>query len=85
MPSTFSTGLAAGTGQPEQYRELLREVSHRTAELVAWWQCVGFTHGVLNTDNMSILGETIDYGWALVHFLLQMKHAHSAAVMRSIT
>lgn len=49
-------------GQPEQYRELLREVSHRTAELVAWWQCVGFTHGVLNTDNMSILGETIDYG-----------------------
>lgn len=33
-----------------------------TAELVSKWQCVGFTHGVLNTDNMSILGLTIDYG-----------------------
>lgn len=33
-----------------------------TAELVAKWQCVGFTHGVLNTDNMSLLGLTIDYG-----------------------
>jgi len=31
-------------------------------KLVAKWQAVGFTHGVLNTDNMSILGETIDYG-----------------------
>ena len=34
----------------------------RTARLVAAWQSVGFVHGVLNTDNMSILGETIDYG-----------------------
>ena len=34
----------------------------RTARLVAQWQCVGFCHGVLNTDNMSILGLTIDYG-----------------------
>ena len=33
-----------------------------TAELVSKWQCVGFTHGVLNTDNMSLLGLTIDYG-----------------------
>lgn len=33
-----------------------------TAELVSRWQCVGFTHGVLNTDNMSLLGLTIDYG-----------------------
>ncbi|XP_053271224.1 selenoprotein O2 isoform X2 [Pleuronectes platessa] len=39
-----------------------REVTTRTAELVAKWQCVGFCHGVLNTDNMSILGLTLDYG-----------------------
>ncbi|ERN11600.1 hypothetical protein AMTR_s00022p00185610 [Amborella trichopoda] len=38
------------------------EVAERTALLVAQWQGVGFTHGVLNTDNMSILGLTIDYG-----------------------
>uniref|UniRef100_A0A8C2WWF8 Selenoprotein O n=1 Tax=Cyclopterus lumpus TaxID=8103 RepID=A0A8C2WWF8_CYCLU len=39
-----------------------REVMLRTARLVAQWQCVGFCHGVLNTDNMSILGLTLDYG-----------------------
>lgn len=38
------------------------EVVRSTAELVSKWQCVGFTHGVLNTDNMSLLGLTIDYG-----------------------
>ncbi len=44
------------------YHALLREVTRRTAELVAQWQAVGFMHGVLNTDNMSILGQTLDYG-----------------------
>ena len=44
------------------YHALLREVTRRTAELVAQWQTVGFMHGVLNTDNMSILGQTLDYG-----------------------
>lgn len=44
------------------YLELLRQVIDRTAALVAQWQLVGFTHGVLNTDNMSMLGLTIDYG-----------------------
>ncbi|XP_015224755.1 PREDICTED: selenoprotein O-like, partial [Cyprinodon variegatus] len=39
-----------------------KEVMMRTAKLVALWQCVGFCHGVLNTDNMSILGLTLDYG-----------------------
>uniref|UniRef100_A0A3P9QAZ8 Selenoprotein O n=2 Tax=Poecilia reticulata TaxID=8081 RepID=A0A3P9QAZ8_POERE len=39
-----------------------REVMSRTARLVAQWQCVGFCHGVLNTDNMSVLGLTLDYG-----------------------
>ncbi|MGE5338627.1 MAG: protein adenylyltransferase SelO [Gemmatimonadota bacterium] len=41
---------------------LLAEVTRRTARLVAQWQGVGFCHGVLNSDNMSILGLTIDYG-----------------------
>jgi uncharacterized protein YdiU (UPF0061 family) len=44
------------------YAALLRQVSERTAALVAQWQAVGFCHGVMNTDNMSILGLTIDYG-----------------------
>ncbi|XP_028426768.1 selenoprotein O2 isoform X1 [Perca flavescens] len=39
-----------------------KEVMMQTAKLVAQWQCVGFCHGVLNTDNMSILGLTLDYG-----------------------
>lgn len=46
----------------DPYQALLREVSLRTADLVAHWQAVGFCHGVMNTDNMSILGLTIDYG-----------------------
>ncbi|HTN66439.1 MAG TPA: YdiU family protein [Burkholderiaceae bacterium] len=44
------------------YQALLREVTRRTAHLIARWQAVGFMHGVMNTDNMSILGLTIDYG-----------------------
>ncbi len=44
------------------YANLLEAVSERTAALLAQWQSVGFCHGVMNTDNMSILGLTIDYG-----------------------
>jgi len=44
------------------YRALLDAVIARTAGLVARWQLVGFIHGVMNTDNTSIAGETIDYG-----------------------
>jgi uncharacterized protein YdiU (UPF0061 family) len=44
------------------YAALLQAVSERTAYTVAAWQAVGFCHGVLNTDNMSILGLTLDYG-----------------------
>lgn len=44
------------------YMHLNYQVTVRTAQLVAQWQCVGFCHGVLNTDNMSILGLTLDYG-----------------------
>jgi uncharacterized protein YdiU (UPF0061 family) len=45
-----------------QYCTLLERVAARQAELVARWLLVGFIHGVMNTDNMSIAGETIDYG-----------------------
>ena len=51
---------ARATAQP--YLAFLEQVARRTARLVAQWQGVGFCHGVLNTDNMSILGLTIDYG-----------------------
>lgn len=44
------------------YLFLLKEVIKRQAELIAKWQLVGFIHGVMNTDNMAISGETIDYG-----------------------
>jgi uncharacterized protein YdiU (UPF0061 family) len=44
------------------YIALLSEVTRRTAELIAHWQAVGFMHGVMNTDNMSIVGITLDYG-----------------------
>lgn len=45
-----------------RYLILLQEVSKRQAELIAKWQLVGFIHGVMNTDNMALSGETIDYG-----------------------
>ena len=49
-------------GDTQPYKALLAEVTRRTAEMIAWWQAVGFMHGVMNTDNMSILGLTLDYG-----------------------
>jgi uncharacterized protein YdiU (UPF0061 family) len=49
-------------GHATRYRELFRQVTLRTAEMISQWQLVGFAHGVMNTDNMSILGLTIDYG-----------------------
>src|SRR5699024_3529627 len=45
-----------------RYEKLLIEVIERQAELIAKWMLIGFIHGVMNTDNMSITGETIDYG-----------------------
>ena len=51
---------AADADRP--YRSLLELVTARQAELIARWLLVGFIHGVMNTDNMSIAGETIDYG-----------------------
>lgn len=46
----------------DKYAEWFREIVLRTAKLIAQWQTVGFAHGVMNTDNMSILGLTLDYG-----------------------
>jgi uncharacterized protein YdiU (UPF0061 family) len=50
------------TSAPNPVTALLEEVTRRTARMVAHWQAVGFMHGVMNTDNMSILGLTLDYG-----------------------
>jgi serine/tyrosine/threonine adenylyltransferase len=57
-PQCRTTERLAGNA----YAALLEQVSERTAAMVAHWQAVGFCHGVMNTDNMSILGLTIDYG-----------------------
>lgn len=48
--------------QVDKYRLFFQEIVRRTAKLMAYWQAVGFAHGVMNTDNMSILGLTFDYG-----------------------
>ncbi|PIE55658.1 MAG: hypothetical protein CSA34_07730 [Desulfobulbus propionicus] len=60
---TIRTGFP-GLGEPSPvvYADWLREVSRRTAKLLVEWMRIGFVHGVMNTDNMSILGLTIDYG-----------------------
>ncbi len=49
-------------GDDNKYLLLLKEVIKRQASLISKWQLVGFIHGVMNTDNMTISGETIDYG-----------------------
>jgi len=51
-----------GEPSPEVYIAWFAEVCRKTAEMIVHWQRVGFVHGVMNTDNMSILGLTIDYG-----------------------
>ena len=47
---------------PNRYAAFYSEVVRRNARLVAQWQCYGFVHGVMNTDNLSLAGLTIDYG-----------------------
>ena len=54
-PAYFSSATAA-------YEDFFRVIVERTASMIAQWQACGFNHGVMNTDNMSILGETFDYG-----------------------
>jgi len=64
-------------GKP--YIELLRAMAARQAELIARWMCVGFIHGVMNTDNVALSGETIDYGPCAF-----MDHFDPATVFSSI-
>ena len=64
-------------GKP--YIDFLHAVAARQAELIAKWMCVGFIHGVMNTDNVSLSGETIDYGPCAF-----MEHYDPATVFSSI-
>ena len=48
--------------EDDRYGNLITHTVGETAKMIAQWQAVGFSHGVMNTDNMSILGDTIDYG-----------------------
>ncbi|MEY4600134.1 MAG: hypothetical protein RLZZ445_2931, partial [Pseudomonadota bacterium] len=66
-------------GQANPYLGLLRAVCERQAELIARWMNVGFIHGVMNTDNMTLSGETIDYGPCAF-----MDHYNPATVFSSI-
>ena len=51
-----------GKPSKEVYLQFFQEITNKTLEMIIHWQRVGFVHGVMNTDNMSILGLTIDYG-----------------------
>ncbi len=59
---TLQRHFSVVTTDENRYLRLLREVIKRQAVLIAKWQLVGFIHGVMNTDNMALSGETIDYG-----------------------
>ncbi|MBY3618404.1 YdiU family protein [Acinetobacter sp. CUI P1] len=59
---TLQRHYPEASSEENRYLLLLRQVIGRQAELIAKWQLVGFIHGVMNTDNMAISGETIDYG-----------------------
>jgi uncharacterized protein YdiU (UPF0061 family) len=62
VAADFPDLVEPGTEFADQVHALFAEVCRRTADLAVHWMRVGFVHGVLNTDNMSILGLTIDYG-----------------------
>src|SRR4249919_904169 len=66
-------------GTPGRFVGLLERVAERQAKLIAQWMNVGFIHGVMNTDNMTISGETIDYGPCAF-----VEAYHPAAVFSSI-
>ena len=62
-PSTRSRGtIPDSLAAPQPFLALLENVAERQSALIAQWMNVGFIHGVMNTDNMAISGETIDYG-----------------------
>jgi uncharacterized protein YdiU (UPF0061 family) len=62
LDATIARYFPELVGKAQPAAALLEEVALRTARLMAQWQAVGFCHGVMNTDNMSLLGLTIDYG-----------------------
>jgi len=59
---TLQRHFPEAEGVENRYLSLLQKIIERQAELIAKWQLVGFIHGVMNTDNMALSGETIDYG-----------------------
>lgn len=59
---TLETYFSHLKNEDQPVKSMLIEIVQRTARMIAKWQAVGFQHGVMNTDNFSILGETIDYG-----------------------
>jgi uncharacterized protein YdiU (UPF0061 family) len=59
---TLQRHFPGADDEENRYLFLLKEVIKRQAALIAKWQLVGFIHGVMNTDNMALSGETIDYG-----------------------
>lgn len=59
---TIQRHYPQAASEDNAYLALLRMIAERQAELIAQWMGVGFIHGVMNTDNMSLAGETIDYG-----------------------
>jgi serine/tyrosine/threonine adenylyltransferase len=59
---TIRIGYPQCLQAPHHYLSLLEEIALRTADCIAHWQSLGFCHGVMNTDNLSVLGLTLDYG-----------------------
>jgi uncharacterized protein YdiU (UPF0061 family) len=62
IPSASAHSASSAASAPSIYARWFEEICRRTGLLIAHWMRVGFVHGVMNTDNMSILGLTIDYG-----------------------
>ncbi len=58
----IATSFPQLTDRDDRYAQLFAQIVRDTASLMAAWQCVGFAHGVMNTDNFSIAGLTLDYG-----------------------
>lgn len=61
-PAQSDPGHSSSPYNDNPYLSLLHDVISRQARLIAQWQLIGFIHGVMNTDNMALSGETIDYG-----------------------
>ncbi|UTV26523.1 protein adenylyltransferase SelO [Photobacterium atrarenae] len=62
FPDLLTAEHMPAPAQPDRYAAMFHRIVSLTAEMIADWQSVGFAHGVMNTDNMSVLGLTFDYG-----------------------